>query len=218
MSLHLHDVSVSFEGRPILDTFTLTVETGRVEALVGPSGVGKSTVLRIIAGITRPDAGQVLIDDIDVTETPTHQRSVGLVFQDDQLFPHFDVAANIGFGLRMAKSPRSEIDRRVGELLTLVDLQGFERRRPSSLSGGEAKRVALARALAPRPRVLLLDEPLSGLDRELRDRLAHDLRNILSSADTTTLLVTHDLDEAAIIADGITRLDSTPDSFGVTPS
>lgn len=218
MSLNLDRVSMTFDGATILDRFTLQVPTGKVEALVGPSGVGKSTVLRIIAGIIRPDAGRIVIDDIDVTETPTHQRSVGLVFQDDQLFPHLDVAANIGFGLRMAGTARPDIDRRVGELLALVGLDGFERRRPSSLSGGEAKRVALARALAPRPRVLLLDEPLSGLDRELHDRLARDLRHILSTTAMTTLLVTHDLDEAAVIADGITRLGPTPDFREVTPS
>lgn len=210
MSLRLDNVSVSFDGIRILNHFSLGVETGRIEALVGPSGIGKSTVLRVIAGITTPETGRIMIDDIDVTHVPTHQRSVGLVFQDNQLFPHLDVAANVGFGLRLAKISRQEIARRVTELLDLVDLQGFEKRTPSSLSGGEAKRVALARALAPRPRVLLLDEPLTGLDRDLHDRLARDLRRILSAAKTTTLLVTHDLDEAALLADGITRL-GTPD-------
>lgn len=218
MSLRLDAVSISFDTQPILDGFTLFVPTGRVEALVGPSGVGKSTVLRIIAGILHPETGRVVIDDVDVTQTPIHRRSVGLVFQDDQLFPHLDVEENIGFGLRMAKTRRADIEQRVAELLTLVGLEGFERRQPSSLSGGEAKRVALARALAPRPRVLLLDEPLTGLDRDLHDRLARDLRDILSTAGTTTLLVTHDLDEAAVIADGITHLGPTPDSQQVRPS
>lgn len=206
MSLRLDNISVSFDEIQILERFSLSVASGRIQALVGPSGAGKSTVLRIIAGITSPDSGQIWIDERDVTRIPIHKRSVGLVFQDDQLFPHLDVAANIGFGLRMAKVPRDDITRRVSELLSLVDLRGYEHRQPTSLSGGEAKRVALARALAPRPRVLLLDEPLTGLDRDLHDRLAHDLRRILSTSDTTTLIVTHDRDEAAVIADGATSL------------
>lgn len=215
MSLRLDNVSVSFDDVPILDQFSLAVETGRIEALVGPSGIGKSTVLRVIAGITKPETGHIVIDHVDVTHVPTHQRSVGLVFQDNQLFPHLDVAANISFGLRLAKISKEQIARRVTELLDLVGLQGFEKRAPSSLSGGEAKRVALARALAPGPRILLLDEPLTGLDRELHDRLARDLRQILRTAKTTTLLVTHDLDEAALLADGITRLGSPDNSQDV---
>jgi thiamine transport system ATP-binding protein len=208
MSFRLEDISVSFGETRILSHFSLAVETGRLEALVGPSGVGKSTVLRVIAGILQPDSGRVFIDDIDVTNVPTYRRSVGLVFQDNQLFPHLDVAANIGFGLRMAKVSGQEISRRVTHLLELVGLTGFEQRRPASLSGGEAKRVALARALAPRPRLLLLDEPLTGLDRELHDRLALDLRNILTIEGMTSLLVTHDLDEANTIAQGLTRLEA----------
>lgn len=204
MSLRLDDVSVSFGTRRILDRLNLTVATGHTCALVGPSGVGKSTTLRVVAGIVTPETGRVIVDDVDVTAVPIHRRSVGLVFQDDQLFPHLDVQANIAFGLRMAKLPRDVIARRVAELLEVVALPGFDNRRPDSLSGGEAKRVALARALAPRPRVLLLDEPLSGLDRDLHDRLVSDLADIL--AGTTTLLVTHDLDEAERLADDIIRL------------
>lgn len=204
MSLRLDDVSVSFGTRRILDRLNLTVATGHTCALVGPSGVGKSTTLRVVAGIISPETGRVIVDDVDVTAVPIHRRSVGLVFQDDQLFPHLDVQANIAFGLRMAKLPRDVIARRVAELLEVVALPGFDNRRPDSLSGGEAKRVALARALAPRPRVLLLDEPLSGLDRDLHDRLVSDLADIL--AGTTTLLVTHDLDEAERLADDIIRL------------
>lgn len=204
MSLRLDDVSVSFGTRRILDRLNLTVATGHTCALVGPSGVGKSTTLRVVSGIITPETGRVIVDDVDVTAVPIHRRSVGLVFQDDQLFPHLDVQANIAFGLRMAKLPRDVIARRVAELLEVVALPGFDNRRPDSLSGGEAKRVALARALAPRPRVLLLDEPLSGLDRDLHDRLVSDLADIL--AGTTTLLVTHDLDEAERLADDIIRL------------
>ncbi|MFM1752632.1 MAG: hypothetical protein RL119_1594 [Actinomycetota bacterium] len=208
MSFRLEDISVSFGETRILSHFSLAVKAGRLEALVGPSGVGKSTVLRVIAGILQPDFGRVFIDDVDVTDVPTYRRSVGLVFQDNQLFPHLDVAANIGFGLRMAKASSQEIGRRVNYLLELVGLTGFEQRQPASLSGGEAKRVALARALAPRPRLLLLDEPLTGLDRELHDRLALDLRNILTIEGMTSLLVTHDLDEANTIAQGLTRLEA----------
>lgn len=210
MSFRLEDISVSFGETRILSHLSLAVKTGGLEALVGPSGVGKSTVLRVIAGILQPDSGRVFIDDIDVTNVPTYRRSVGLVFQDNQLFPHLDVAANIGFGLRMAKASSQEIHHRVTHLLELVGLTGFEQRRPASLSGGEAKRVALARALAPRPRLLLLDEPLTGLDRELHDRLALDLRNILTIEGMTSLLITHDLDEANTIAHGLTQLEAPP--------
>lgn len=209
MSLLVQDLCVTIDGHRILDEVTMTVGSGTVRAFVGPSGVGKSTLLRAIAGIVHSASGRIVIDDRDVTDLPPHQRSVGMVFQADHLFPHMNVAANIGFGLRMAKVPAPAIAQRVDELLLLVDLPGFARRRPDSLSGGESKRVALARALAARPRVLLLDEPLTGLDRTLHDRLALDLRRILIAAGTTSLLVTHDLDEAGQLADAITRLVPT---------
>lgn len=208
MSLCVDHVSIAFSGRPILDQVSVAVDTGRILAIVGPSGVGKSTLLRIVAGIEHPDAGRILIDDIDVTDVPVHRRSVGLVFQDDQLFPHLNVAGNIGFGLKIAGAKRSVISRRVAELLDLVDLVGYDQRRVDSLSGGEAKRVALARAMAPRPRVLLLDEPLTGLDRALHDRLVVDLRHILTTTGTTAVVVTHDLDEAARLADGTIHLSA----------
>lgn len=210
MSLRVDDVSIAFAGRSILDHLSIAVETGEVLAVVGPSGVGKSTLLRIVAGIDNPDAGRILVDGTDITDVPVHRRAVGLVFQDDQLFPHLDVRDNIGFGLKMARETRSAIAARVAELLSLVDLVGYDHRRIDSLSGGEAKRVALARALAPRPRVLLLDEPLTGLDRALHDRLVVDLRHILTTTRTTALVVTHDLDEAARLADDIVHL-SAPD-------
>jgi len=205
--LAVRDVTVAFDGHRVLDHVSLTAEAGEVVALLGPSGSGKSTLLRVIAGLIDPDAGTVSIDGQDVTHLPTHRRGVGLVFQDEQLFPHRDVGANIAFGLRMQGVDRATQTARVDELLALVGLPGFARRAVTELSGGESKRVALARSLAPRPRVLLLDEPLTGLDRELHDRLAGELADILRASGTTAVLVTHDREEAAAVADRVVTLD-----------
>ena len=199
--LDIREVVVRFDGRTVLDHVSLQVDTGEVVAVLGPSGSGKSTLLRVVAGLLEPDSGAVLVDGDDVTHRPAHLRRIGLVFQDEQLFPHLDVAGNIAFGLRMRGDDTAAIRTRVDELLELVGLRGFGDRRVDRLSGGEAKRVALARSLAPRPAVLLLDEPLTGLDRELHDRLAAELATMLRSTGTTALLVTHDVDEAAAIAD-----------------
>jgi thiamine transport system ATP-binding protein len=204
--LELRDVTVRFGARTVLDGVSLDVGASEVVALLGPSGSGKSTLLRVIAGLTDPDDGRVVLDGADVTRTPTHRRGVGLVFQDEQLFEHLDVAGNVGYGLRRRGDAASVRRTTVGELLDLVGLEGFEHRRVVDLSGGEAKRVALARSLAPAPRVLLLDEPLTGLDRELHDRLAADLARILRARGTTTLLVTHDRDEAATVADRVVTI------------
>jgi len=198
--LDVRDVRVCFGDREVLRDVSLRVADHEVVALLGPSGVGKSTLLRVVAGLLVPDAGSVWLDDIDLTDVPPHRRRIGLMFQDEQLFPHLDVAANIGFGPRMAGADRATVDRRVRTLLSLVGLDGFGDRRVTTLSGGEAKRVALARALAPEPAVLLLDEPLTGLDRELHDRLAVDLATVLRDTGTAAVLVTHDHDEAAVIA------------------
>ena len=204
--LDVVDVTVAFGIRTVLDDVALAIEPSEIVALLGPSGSGKSTLLRVVAGLVAVDSGRVLIDGADVTTLPTHRRGVGMVFQDDQLFEHLDVAANIAFGLRMQRNDAPRRARRVGELLDLVGLAGFERRSVVDLSGGEAKRVALARSLAPSPRVLLLDEPLTGLDRELHDRLLGDLGGIMRAEGTTSLVVTHDVDEAVAIADRVVTL------------
>ena len=203
--LDVRDVTVRFGERTVLDRVSLSVADGEVVALLGPSGSGKSTLLRVIAGLLVPDGGSVWVDGIDVSAVPAHRRQIGMVFQDEQLFPHLTVAANVGFGLRMQGRPKGEIASRVAELLDLVGLPSLADRHVTKLSGGEAKRVALARSLAPQPRVLLLDEPLTGLDRDLHDRLAADLATLLRATGTTALLVTHDPDEAATIADRTVR-------------
>lgn len=180
---------------------------GEIRALLGASGSGKSTVLRAIAGLERPTAGRIVVDGDDVTSLPTHQRGVGMVFQRGELFPHRSVAKNIAFGLEIAKWDSQAKTERVAELLDLVGLSGFEDRPIDTLSGGQAQRVALARSLAPRPRVLLLDEPLSALDRTLRERLTQDIRRILKAEQTTAIYVTHDREEAGVVSDSVMVID-----------
>lgn len=201
--LDVRDVTVSFDGSIVLDGVNLHVAAGEVVALLGPSGSGKSTLLRVVAGLITPDRGSVVVNGIDVTAMPTHRRSVGMVFQNEHLFPHLSVGGNIGFGLRVAGIGTRARTEKVDELLDLVGLHGFASRRIDNLSGGEAKRVALARSLAPAPKVLLLDEPLTGLDRDLHDRLVQDVSEILKRSATTAVWVTHDQDEAAEVAQRI---------------
>jgi thiamine transport system ATP-binding protein len=210
--LEVRDVVVRFGSRTVLDGVSLHVASSETVALLGPSGTGKTTLLRVIAGLLPADAGTVLVDGVDVTSMPAHRRGIGVVFQDEQLFPHLDVAGNVGFGLRMQRRPKAEIASRVDELLDTVGLAGFGTRRVTDLSGGEAKRVALARALAPRPRVLLLDEPLTGLDSDLHERLVGEVRELLRTAGVTALHVTHDRAEARAVADRVVELAelSTP--------
>ena len=186
-----------------VDRVSLSVQPGEVVALLGPSGCGKSSLLRAVAGLEPLATGSVAWRGADLAGVPVHRRGFGLMFQDGQLFDHRDVAGNIAFGLQMAGVPRAQRERRVAELLELVGLPGFERRAVGSLSGGQAQRVSLARSLAPEPRLLLLDEPLSALDRALRERLAADLHHILRRAGTTALYVTHDHDEAFTVADRV---------------
>jgi thiamine transport system ATP-binding protein len=187
-----------------VDGVSLRVSPGEVLGILGASGSGKSTLLRAIAGLESLDAGRVSWDGDDLGRVPVHERGFALMFQDGQLFPHRNVFDNIAYPMRIARTGTS----RVSELLDLVGLPGYEKRQVRSLSGGEQQRVALARALAASPRLLLLDEPLSALDRELRERLAGDLREILSSTGTTAIFVTHDQAEAFAIADRVGIMDA----------
>jgi thiamine transport system ATP-binding protein len=205
--LEVRDLSVALGGHPVLDGVDLHVGPAESVALLGPSGAGKSTLLRVVAGLVEPGSGSVLWDGVDLAGTPAHERRIGLVFQDAVLFPHRDVAGNVAYGLEAWRTPASVRAREVDELLALVDLEGFGPRRVDSLSGGQAQRVALARALAPRPRLLLLDEPFGALDRELRDRLGADVRNLLRSLGIPALHVTHDEVEARLVADRVLRLE-----------
>ncbi|MGH9247577.1 MAG: ABC transporter ATP-binding protein [Acidimicrobiales bacterium] len=201
--LKVEGLGVRYGETVAVDGVDLAVSIGEVVALLGPSGCGKTSVLRAVAGLEPPAAGRVLLDGVDVTGVPPHRRGVGLMFQDYALFPHRDVAANVAFGLRMRGDARTAADVRVAEVLAMVGLGGYERRRVDQLSGGEQQRVALARALAPAPSLLMLDEPLGSLDRTLRDRLAGELRELFSRLDVSTVYVTHDQAEAFTVADRV---------------
>lgn len=195
------DVSVGFDGHEVLRQVSIRADVAEVVALLGASGSGKSTLLRVVAGLVAPDAGTVSIGGHDMTRTPTHRRGVGMVFQDNQLFPHRTTIENVEFGLKLAGVDRTARRERGEQWLDRVGLAGFGPRRVTELSGGEATRVALARTLVVEPPVVLLDEPLTGLDRELHDQLVGELADLLRSTASTALLVTHDADEAHSLAD-----------------
>jgi ABC-type Fe3+/spermidine/putrescine transport system ATPase subunit len=201
MLLSIQGISKHFGDEPALIDITFDVAEREIVCLLGPSGCGKTTLLRIIAGLETSDSGRVLFRQTDIGPIPPHLRGFGLMFQDYALFPHKNVFDNVAFGLRMHGMDQANIRSRVDEVLTLVRLQGFERRSVNDLSGGEAQRVALARSLAIRPRLLMLDEPLGSLDRALRERLMVELRDILTDVGVTTLYVTHDQAEAFAIGD-----------------
>jgi ABC-type Fe3+/spermidine/putrescine transport system ATPase subunit len=185
----------------VLRDVDLSVAAGESVAVLGPSGSGKSTLLRAIAGLVPVESGSIIWEGKEITGVPTHQRGFGLMFQGYALFPHLDVAANIGFGLRMMNLPPAEIETKVADALALVGLDGFGARSIADLSGGERQRVALARTLAPEPRFIMLDEPLGALDRALRDRLMLETRQILEERAVTALIVTHDQEEAEALSD-----------------
>jgi sulfate transport system ATP-binding protein len=203
MPIEVHNVSKRFDEFAALDDVCLHVADGSLTALLGPSGSGKSTLLRIIAGLETPDSGRVLIGDVDVTATPARERGVGFVFQHYAPFKHMTVRENVGFGLSVRRRPKGEIATRVDELLGLVRLEGLAERYPSQLSGGQRQRMALARALAPAPKVLLLDEPFGALDAQVRGELREWLRRLHDEIHVTTIFVTHDQEEAMDVAEQI---------------
>ena len=204
ISLELKNIKKSFqEGEDVLESICLTAKKGEFVTLLGSSGCGKTTTLRIIAGLEQPDSGQVFLDGKDVTSLEPNQRNVNTVFQNYALFPHMNVADNIGYGLKLKKTPKAEISRRVKEMLELVQLPGFERRKPSELSGGQRQRVAIARALVNNPEVLLLDEPLGALDLQLRRAMQHELKRLQKKLGITFIYITHDQEEAINMSDTI---------------
>jgi ABC-type Fe3+/spermidine/putrescine transport system ATPase subunit len=223
--LTLDRLDKSFNGNPVLRDLSLAVEKGEIIALLGPSGGGKTTALRMIAGFETPDRGRIRIEDADVTPLPPERRHFGMVFQHYALFPHLTVGENVAFGLAGRSRSREETARRVREALALVDLAGFESRRVGEISGGQQQRVALARALAPEPRVLLLDEPLSNLDPTLRERTRRELKAAIRRVGITTVIVTHEQEEAfqlgdrvAVLQDGVLHQVGSPEDLYERPA
>ena len=203
MSISVHNVSKRFGGFQALDDVSIEVESGSLTALLGPSGSGKSTLLRIIAGLEQPDTGEILLAGEDATTATPQRRGVGFVLQHYAAFKHMTVRNNIAFGLKIRKRPSSEVRARVDQLLALVQLEGFGDRYPAQLSGGQRQRMALARALAPEPTVLLLDEPFGALDARVRAELRQWLLRLHAETHTTTVFVTHDQEEAMEVADSV---------------
>ncbi len=223
-SLELKNISFAYGDSAVLRHFSLRVEAGETVALLGSSGCGKSTVLKIIAGMLEPDEGKVLFDGNDVAKVAPEKRQAVLMFQKPLLFPYLSVADNVAFGLKMRKMAKGLIDEKVKQALKLVHLSGFEKRMPSQLSGGQEQRVALARALITQPRILLLDEPLSALDANLRIEMRFLVRDLLQQLNITTVFVTHDQNEAVAVADSIAFINdgtieqhSPPEEFFNSP-
>ena len=206
--LELRNIFKTYNNQALLRGISFSVAEGETVCLLGASGSGKSTLLQIIAGLEKPEQGQILFNGLDLVQTPTHLRDFGLVFQDYGLFPHLNIFDNVAFGLKMKDAKdKEEINNRVAEMLELVNLTGLEQRTVTDLSGGEQQRVALARALAPRPRLLMFDEPLGALDRNLKENLLQEIRAILRKTKIPAIYVTHDQDEAFSIADRILLLN-----------
>ena len=222
--LRVENLSVAFGHHHALDGVSIDVADGSVVAILGPSGAGKTSLLRAIAGLTRPDAGVIAWDSLDITTMPAHRRGFGLMFQDFALFPHKDVAGNVEFGLRMQRLDATARAAAVETALAMVGLAGYQHRAVGTLSGGEAQRVALARALAPQPKMLMLDEPLGSLDAALRQQLLADLSKLLDDLGTTAIYVTHDQAEAFAVADrlvvlraGAVTQSGTPEEVWLRP-
>ena len=221
VSLELKEIKKSFtEGEAVLDNISLEISKGEFITLLGSSGCGKTTTLRIIAGLEQPDAGSVWLDGREVTGLEPNQRDVNTVFQNYALFPHMNVAENIGYGLKLKKVPKSEIRKKVSQMLELVQLEGYEKRKPSELSGGQKQRVAIARALVNNPKVLLLDEPLGALDLQLRRAMQIELKHLQKKLGITFIYITHDQEEAinmsdriAVMKDGRIEQIGTPDEI-----
>ena len=201
--LEISELSAELGGKRVLQSINFSLETGNVLAVLGPSGCGKSTLLKVIAGIVPPTDGQIFWNSVDVSKTPAHKRGIGLMFQNNALFPHMSVHDNIRFGLEMLSVPKDEANDRTIDLLELVDLKGYGNRAVDSLSGGESQRVALARVLAPEPKLVLLDEPFNSLDRALRRSLVDQVFEILRAKKITSIHVTHEGDEASLFSDSI---------------
>ena len=207
VSLELKEIKKSFtEGEAVLDNISLEISKGEFITLLGSSGCGKTTTLRIIAGLEQPDAGSVWLDGREVTGLEPNQRDVNTVFQNYALFPHMNVAENIGYGLKLKKVPKSEIRKKVSQMLELVQLEGYEKRKPSELSGGQKQRVAIARALVNNPKVLLLDEPLGALDLQLRRTMQIELKHLQKKLGITFIYITHDQEEAINMSDRIAEM------------
>jgi putative spermidine/putrescine transport system ATP-binding protein len=224
VAVELDGVTKRFGDVAALDNVSLLVRRGELMTLLGPSGCGKTTLLNLVAGFVTPDSGGISIDGRQVTGLPTYRREIGIMFQNYALFPHMSVEANVGYGLRMRRIAKPEIARRVADALALVKLQGLEDRKPRQLSGGQQQRVALARALVIRPRVLLLDEPFSALDKNLRASMQVEIKEIQRKLGVTTIFVTHDQSEAlslsdriAVIAQGRIRQLGTPNEIYCRP-
>ena len=206
--IELKNVSVAFDGQQIIENMNLYIRDKEFITFLGPSGCGKTTTLRMIAGFQEPDSGEVIFDGKVINGVPPHKRQLNTIFQRYALFPHLNVYENIAFGLRLKKTPEKEIKEAVTEMLSLINLKGFERRNIASLSGGQQQRVAIARALVVKPRVLLLDEPLGALDLKLRKDMQVELKNIQQRLGITFIYVTHDQEEALSMSDTIVVMDS----------
>ena len=205
--IRLRDLCMAFDDELVLDNINLYINDSEFLTLLGPSGCGKTTTLRIIGGFTTPTSGDVTFDGVRINDVPPHKRQINTVFQKYALFPHLDVFENIAFGLRIAKVPEEEIRQRVTEMLEVVSLKGFDRRRIDQLSGGQQQRVAIARALVNRPKVLLLDEPLGALDLRLRKDMQNELKRIQQQMGITFIYVTHDQEEALTMSDTVVVMD-----------